>query len=162
MPTISKELPNLLKMLEEPEQLELFGGSFSARDPSPGAGLCYSVCHQLADTMGRAYHLGQVQSDHLRESVLYLCSSDALPKSAWREYLVGAGLALNPLPTSTLSPFWPSDRVALASDWQVVAADFTQVWQAVTAAHNIAERLSHERSEQQDPRQHADEQADAT
>jgi len=163
MRPVSKELQNSLKILEEPQQLDLFEGSFSARNPSPGPYLCHSVCDQLAGTASRAYRLSAAQNKQLCELIVHHCSADVPSTSAWAEYLVGAATALNPLPVSLHSTFWRTDRAALASDWQHVQVDMTRVWQAITAARNIAERLSHERSEQQDRRRDTQvEQADAT
>ena len=47
---------------------------------------------------------------------------DDSPKD-WIEYLVGAAMALNPLPIPTHQAFTRSDRAALASDWQHAQMD---------------------------------------
>jgi len=50
---------------------------------------------------------------------------------AWRQYVEGAALALNPFAFSHRPYTFASDGAALAADWQVVFSDMIQGWAAL-------------------------------
>jgi hypothetical protein len=159
MPTDRKESPNSLKMLTEPEQLELFGRSMShesALTPDYLDYLCpRSLCEQMAAVVTQAFHLDLKQTNYLRNLLVHQCSGGPASTSRLTEYLAGVATTMNLLPTSTEQTFLRSDRAALAADWAVVQVDINRVWNAISTAQRIAERISYERPKQQARRRDA-------
>jgi hypothetical protein len=153
MATHRKELPNSLKALVEPEQLELFGKSAldeSVFTPDSLGNLCSRfLCERMAAVVNQDYHLDLEQANHLRNLLVHHCSGEPSSTSRLTEYLAGLAMTMNLLPTSPEYTFLQSDRTALAADWAVVQGDINRVWNAISTAQKIAERISHERSKQE-------------
>jgi hypothetical protein len=152
MPISSKPLPNSLKIMTEPEQLELF--SWSAPTIA-----CRQICEEIADLACRSYHVRTDNWASLSNAIVHNCSgassggffSTSSAGSYISEYINGAATALNPLPPSTVHiGTWHSDRAALSSDWQIVQQDMDQVWHTITSARDLIESAAHERSKQQE------------
>jgi hypothetical protein len=167
MPTFSEPLPNSLKQLTEPEQLELFRWS------QPTA-VCTQVCEQIADVACRFHDVTGDDWASLHKAIVNGCSagfsSGSFPAQTAvnytgsylagviGDYINGAATALNAFPSSTAHHgTLHSDRLALSSDWQVVQKDIDQIWKAISAAQTIVESASNERSKQQRWRRSAEE-----
>jgi hypothetical protein len=60
---------------------------------------------------------------------------------SFRDYLYGAGLAINPLPMEP-AHFYTSDRDALVSDWTTALTDMDRVWQtSIFIQNRVSEHL---------------------
>src|ERR1700722_999528 len=92
-----KPLPNSLKMLKEPEQLELFTSSSATA-------IGDQLCREIVDVVCQTYHVGTTHS--LRDAVYHQCSVEFSSAShvgtTIGEYITGMATALNQFPASPL------------------------------------------------------------
>jgi len=141
MSSPQKSPPNSLKMLIEPEQLELFSGSSSIPVHT-------TLCGNIAEVACHVYGVSALGTVH--DALVHQCSAGLPTGQSFvqvvGEYLTGAATALNPLPPSTvLFGNWRSDQNALSSDWQAVQRDMSQVWRAISSAQTLVESICDER-----------------
>lgn len=111
---------------------------------------CYvmtSICGNIASELSRSYATLRVSGATVRHVINSVCTHTENPAAFQNlvgDYVKGAALSINPLPTRTTATYCTSDIDALHSDWVVVASDLRAVWDTASIVVEQLERLARE------------------
>lgn len=106
-----------------------------------------SLCTKMAKELARSYASYQTNLSSIDHIVKYTCKhigNYATSYSGIDDFIKGASLSINPLPSYTTLTFYTSDIDALHSDWMITRSDLEAVWEASAVVIEQLEQLAKE------------------
>jgi hypothetical protein len=98
-----------------------------------------SLCTNIAEDLSNIYtrcHVDTAKTNNIVNSVCKYYETRSTGLNVVGDYINGASLSINPLPTYTALTFNKSDVAALYSDWMTTRSDLEAVWSAVSLIYD--------------------------